>query len=456
MRQEDLDNTERKRLRRTTYLLIFLLLSVLIHSLIMTAFFHFSFTHHRTINRLSDFIPFIMLSEPDKTTHSAAKNKQNKVLQALRALKEPLKKEKFINNLPAKLRAPKSNFGWTIFEDTPSQVKQPRPQRCEIPTNLDGPVGEASITQATEGKPGPVIKKAVTPAAVKEVAPILAKQKITAVTPAATTAAPAQPPQQTISQPVASITQANGKQPIPELSGRDHTTSEPTSAQGVDNGQKSVEDRIAAIRTLQEKLESFQDGRIPQTASTPATTAPTTAIGSATEDGEAAEGGQQGDRIVGGPGGIRVRGARSINGKGRRNIIALTKGFVEKLDGEEGTDLIDRDGDPNKRPSFEELKYLSYEAKINWCLQATWKQNFSTRPAARPLEGQAIIEFTIDEHGNVTQTALLQSSGIAELDAMIMKNTKFASPFPPLPHHFETKTYTTGRIITVTSAKTNF
>ncbi|MCK4651144.1 energy transducer TonB [Candidatus Babeliales bacterium] len=136
----------------------------------------------------------------------------------------------------------------------------------------------------------------------------------------------------------------------------------------------------------------------------------------------------------------------------KRSIIAMTKGFIENLKNK-GDDWLERKGDPNKRPDFKELKYISYEQKINWYLQNSWKQHFAHQPWQKALEGKAIIDFKINEDGSLKNVYMLQSSGNNNLDDMIVKSVEYAAPFPPLPKHFGKKTYKTGRIIYVYSHK---
>jgi TonB family protein len=133
----------------------------------------------------------------------------------------------------------------------------------------------------------------------------------------------------------------------------------------------------------------------------------------------------------------------------KKSIISMTKGFIENLKGE-GSDWLERKGDDSKRPSFEELKYISYEEKVNWHLQSSWKQNFASNPTLGIPEGKAVVEFLVHADGTVHDLALLQSSGSQQLDQVILKSIEFASPLPPLPQHFGTDTYKTGRIIHVT------
>jgi TonB family protein len=139
----------------------------------------------------------------------------------------------------------------------------------------------------------------------------------------------------------------------------------------------------------------------------------------------------------------------------RKNIIAMTKGFLDNIK-DEGNDWLERKGDDNKMPSFEELKFTSYEERVNWCLQASWKRNFAHLMNHSNLQGKAVIDFAIDETGKIVSSKLLQSSGHRELDDMIIKNLAFAAPFPPLPKHFNMKTYSTGRIIHVYSNRFGF
>ncbi|MFA5075131.1 MAG: TonB family protein [Candidatus Babeliales bacterium] len=138
--------------------------------------------------------------------------------------------------------------------------------------------------------------------------------------------------------------------------------------------------------------------------------------------------------------------------KPKKSIIAMTRGFIENLKNE-GTDWLERKGDDNKRPTFEEMKYISYEQQVNWHLQNSWKQNFEYRPWQKVLEGKAVVEFKITDKGNVQDVKLLESTGIMELDEIIIKSVHLATPFPPLPKHFNTNLYTTGRIIHVNARR---
>ncbi|MFA5306165.1 MAG: hypothetical protein WC365_01830, partial [Candidatus Babeliales bacterium] len=367
-------------------LLLFVLLSLLIHLVFMMFFFRYDY-HHTLLANLRRITETLTAPSQNKKTGSKIDTKHKQICASLRELK----KQKELG-LPAKLRAPKSNFGWVIFEEPP-QRSQSEP--LTIPTTLDGSVGHAAHAQATEGKEGtPRLKKLH-----------VSKQphkKVVSAPPVAPPQQPASPkeilpaPQHVIPQPPAS-TQRTEAQPSAAVTLRELPDQKATT-QAPQVEKQTIEERIAHIRDIQEKLGAFQSGGLPTTASRPSEHV----VHAREESAGYADAQPQEDRLIGGPGGIRIRGARSTTKQPQRNIIALTKGFIEKHYGEEGTDLIDRDGDPNKRPSFEELKYLSYESNINWCLQAAWKQNFSRRMMAHyPPRMEAVIEFTLDEHGAI-------------------------------------------------------
>jgi TonB family protein len=420
--------------KRVIQIILFLFFSIIIHTAFVCIFFQYSF-HKRALSWIAALTKQLTPEEKKQFTQyiKTRKAQRQAQLQKLQKIKHPELAK--LSNLPAKLRAPKSDFGWVMF-DEPPQTKQKRLEPTQIPTTMDGDIGQANHPVATEGNN---ITKASMTAQQKQQpltiqSSIAEKKELTE----------APPQQEQIETPKPTSKQAQHKKSrFDELSSPKDTQPQ-VEGKGelvVEHAKpQSIEERIANIKALQEKISAYEGGTTPPMKTTPQKSITT----------------QKEERLIGGEGGIRVRGAKSIDKKEKRNIIALTKGFIEKHWGEEGSDLIDRDGDPNKRPSFEELKYISYESKVSWCLQSSWKQNFGYRPMARPLEGDVVVEFTLDEHGNLVTCNILQSSGFAELDAMVMKNMKVASPFPPLPKHFGTTKYTTGRIIQVRADRYGF
>lgn len=334
-------------------------------------------------------------SEERKKVQLTRIQRQEKIIKSLKNLMG-----KDDTDIPAQLRAKKSNFGWVMFDEPVQQQSHSQ----EIPTTMDGPVAEADVSKATEAEE--TIKNSVT--------------QENKWIPGSDLRNFSQPQddkkenRKSIEQDTPAKILANTQETVPPVSLKANTLDQntPPCHPGLDPGsiqQTSVEQRIAKINAIEAQLASQH-----------------------------------------------VRGANSQHEKPKRNVIALTKGFIEKIHGEEGDDLIDRDGDPNKRPSFEELKYITYESKLSWCLQASWKQNFerNTAPYSLP-DGDAYIEFTIDEHGKLKEHNLLQSSGNTQLDKLLMKSMEFASPFPPIPKHFNMTSYTTGRRIHVYAHRYN-
>ncbi len=415
-------------------------ISFIIHLIMVNAIFQYNF--HRQVIAIWDTLTQKLTPEQNKKFLDLLKQKRQKTLASLQSI--PKTKKPDLSNLPAKLRAPKSKFGWVLFDEPPKKETQ----TLAIPTTLDGPIGEATSALATERQETkPVSASPATPG-LRQLDEETVRRSSPSVDGQAEQKQHASPAEHKEHDKSPTAERKTVTKSISEKKSHTlHTTTNPKALATalVADKEASIQDRIAQIKAFQERIEAFQAGDISAAKTPSAQTA------SAIVEQE-----QPKERLIGGEGGIRVRGARSKKQSIKRSIIALTKGFVEKTEGEDGTDLIDRDGDPNKRPSFEELKYMSYEAKINWCLQASWKQNFCHRPMARPLEGEAVIDFILDEHGNLKECKILQSTGYPELDSMIMKNMKCASPFPPLPKHFGTQTYHTGRLISVRYSKFGF
>lgn len=151
----------------------------------------------------------------------------------------------------------------------------------------------------------------------------------------------------------------------------------------------------------------------------------------------------------------RARALRAQSPQPKTNIIAMTKGFIENLE-QEGHDWLKRDGDESKRPTLEEMKYFSYEQRINWQLQSAWKRSVMRSLGNQVVQGRAVVSFVVNEHGALLSQELLQSSGHSGLDEAIMQNVKEAAPFPPLPKHFNQKEYKIGRIIRVMADRFGF
>jgi len=402
-------DSKNQKSKKRSYLPWFLFISVLLHLLFMGVFFKFGF--QKRIASWWNALSTDITPQQREKFKLESKQRREELLKNLGQLKKVLDHTKK-DSLPAKLTAPKSNFGWVMYDSPPKP-----PEMVQVPTTLEGPIGEAEVEHATEEKPVATPQKALL--AENEQAKI--DQQIEQDKKSASSDAQSKKEEKPNSNNITAL-----KELLPESSSATKQAMAETQ-----NQRSDIEKTIAQIKALQEKL-----------ATTPVAGASKPSSAQIDKDAKTST--------------ILVRGAQAEDGKPKRSIIALTKGFIEKWEGEDGNDLIDRNGDPNRRPGLEEMRYLSYESKITWTLQAAWKQNFSYRRSAKVFEGDAIVEFCIDEHGTLANCNLLQSSGYPELDEMILKNMRLASPFPPLPKHFGTKLYKTGRIIQVRSDRLKF
>ena len=297
------------------------------------------------------------------------------------------------NDLPASLKPRQSAFGTTVMFDETPQFKK------------------AKAEQLTEQK-----QKEIKSEEQEEQAPVQKKQK-------------QQPEKKERKQEEKPKPVPKVESKIKELKQEEPEAPEPKEELKEQEKPEEIKDRIKEIEKQQEMLEKAEQEPKEQKPPSMPRTERIRTIGESPKD-------------------------KSTIVK-KRSIVAMTKGFVENLKNE-GNDWLERKGDDNKRPSFEEMKYISYEQEVNWHLQNSWKQNFGCRPWEKVIEGKAVIDFKITLNGDVKDVKLLQSSGYSELDNIILKSVHLAAPFPPLPKHFGKDVYNTGRIIYVNSHRLGF
>lgn len=436
--------------RRTKLVLLFFAISLLCHIIIADLFFEYGFK-----TRMAKFMQAVKKQLSPAEQELLAKRAQQRrqaVQKAFKALHIAKPKKQ------AKLVAARGAFGWTLFENSPSTDKADTHETV-IPTTMDGDVAASTSANATEEEPST-----------------------------------GQPPPAIIPQIETCTTVLIEKEETKAQSAE----SEKTAAQATDIKQQE-NSTASSTAIAAEELEVGQDEQIettiaksiPELGSAQPCTKPQPKLAkkavASLLSGSRQERIEQIDKLTqalangdpfsfvckktvvkknalaptagSGPRRSTVRGAPRETGlSGPRSLIALTKGFVEKLDGEDGTDLIDQDGQEGITPDYSQLKYMMYESKVNWCLQAAWKQNFERHNGLLPLSGifNAFFVFTMDKKGYVIASELLQSSGKKELDEMIMKTIKLASPFPPLPSYFDSDKYETGRRLIVTCNRSHF
>lgn len=372
------------KLKNRHYLILALILSVLIHGLISFFFLNNSF-----YSRIYNLINTITQSSLKTETIAALNQSLNKRLETLNEAKKR-----------SKMRAPKNGFGWVLFDNQPAA-----PRLTALPESADGPVGASGTVlagdhnaQIDDGKdkikdvieqPDAInspsnhtehLDHEITKPIEGSTSATLSSTSINGASVVLQTQAPAATAQVTIIK--------NGKQEI------------------VNVAQDELAAKIDAIKAFQNALESGRPLRSFRKSTTTLS--------------------KQQQALS------RIRGVPTKNQS--KNIIALTRGFIEKIDGEEGFDLIDQDGDETIKASVEEMKIAQFEAKVTWCLQATWKKHFAIAKKWESVcEANAVIEFDINKLGKVIEVRVLESTGKPDLDMRIIKTAELSTPFPPAP-----------------------
>ena len=126
--------------------------------------------------------------------------------------------------------------------------------------------------------------------------------------------------------------------------------------------------------------------------------------------------------------------------KPRVTLADLAKGFIESIN-KGGQDFLERDGDPNIRPDFKDLKYLSYIQKAVWYMQNEWKLAQSKLELRTSQELILSSIITILKDGSVSGVRIAKPSGSNELDSFLIRGIEKASPLPPVPNHFGTDNF---------------
>lgn len=119
----------------------------------------------------------------------------------------------------------------------------------------------------------------------------------------------------------------------------------------------------------------------------------------------------------------------------------IAKGFLSSLD-EGGHDQIERKGNENIRPDFEEMRILSYQQKLFWYMQNEWKRTNTPLNFPAPPFTATCISITIDKDGVLKKSSIVSSCGIQQLDDIILQGIRNASPYPPLPTFLKKESYT--------------
>lgn len=118
----------------------------------------------------------------------------------------------------------------------------------------------------------------------------------------------------------------------------------------------------------------------------------------------------------------------------------LANGFLENLKNG-GQDEINQRGNPNRRPTYKDLKYVSYKQKLAWHLQAAFKRAAGADfmvPA--PERSKLVCTIAVAKNGALQDVRVRTSTKHLELDTYILQAVRDAFPIPPIPKHWEKET----------------
>lgn len=130
-------------------------------------------------------------------------------------------------------------------------------------------------------------------------------------------------------------------------------------------------------------------------------------------------------------------------------LSKIAKSFFEK--NEKGTGhLVNMIGDPNRRPTAEQLKHERYGAKIMSAIHSALKIHkneylTSRDPINHPTIPLALIRMALDRNGKLLDIMVAQSSGLKNFDNFLLFICKYASSsFPPVPIYLTDDPYVLG------------
>lgn len=130
----------------------------------------------------------------------------------------------------------------------------------------------------------------------------------------------------------------------------------------------------------------------------------------------------------------------------RKSILSMTQGYLYNKKNK-GNDWLERKGDDNKTPCFDDLRNQSYNTRIAQALQNDISIIFSQmtfeekRNFFKGLKLNPVIFFKLNKKGFLIEVLIIRSSGSQIYDYILLKAFKQASPFPEIPNHLNKKTF---------------
>jgi outer membrane biosynthesis protein TonB len=120
----------------------------------------------------------------------------------------------------------------------------------------------------------------------------------------------------------------------------------------------------------------------------------------------------------------------SINNTPQNLSFSIPMGTA--VDQNIGHDLAERLGDPNKRPSAEELKYISYIRRIAKIISDNLRFLVNHQ-----FNNQIEVTFEFDKKGYILRSSSQSTTHQNHLANQVITTIKELSPFPPIPNHWK-------------------
>lgn len=127
--------------------------------------------------------------------------------------------------------------------------------------------------------------------------------------------------------------------------------------------------------------------------------------------------------------------------KARAMLQKIGKGFLEHIKDHGGDDAMDIEGS-NRPASLRDVKYISYLQKVYWALQNAFKSDRSTVTLTYDERIVSTIKMVIDQAGEIVDLKVANPPVNRSVDQLIRTIMYRAAPFPPMPKHFDRKTFT--------------
>lgn len=138
-------------------------------------------------------------------------------------------------------------------------------------------------------------------------------------------------------------------------------------------------------------------------------------------------------------------------GDGTKNASKRTKQltFADILEGfnnmlkSGNNDWMSQTGKKGKDPDYQDLKAMSYMQKLSNQLRGAWDMGIDATVQRKFVRGMHNFKFalSIAKDGDILDLQVAQSTGIPDIDAILLSIIRSSSPFPPVPDHLKMQVF---------------